>query len=136
MRLQPLYSFTATLRPQVIGLTADGTRVDVEFEGDLDPGGRLTGHLRAVNYLTVRSDGVQHIDIHGTVISPDGDVVAFKATGLATPAEGGVATVRDAATYQTASERLAWLNQTMGFVGGHADLAKGELQLSAYTLEE
>jgi hypothetical protein len=120
----------------MIGPTADGTRLDVEFEGDLDPGGRLSGHLRAVNYLTVRSDGVQRIDVRGTITSPDGDVVSFKAAGLATPAEGGVATVRDAAIYQTASERLAWLNQTMGFVGGHADLSKGELQLSAYTLEE
>lgn len=136
MRLQPLYSFTAALRPRVIGQTADGARLDVEFEGELDPDGRLTGHLRAVNYLTVRSDGVQHLDIHGVVTSPEGDLVAFKATGLAVPAGEGVAAVRDAAIYQTSSSRLAWLNQTVGFLGGHADLNKGELRLSAYTLEE
>lgn len=136
MRLEPLYSFTAALHPRQIGATAEGLRMDVKFEGDLDAGGRLTGHLRAINYLTVRQDGVQHLDVRGVVTSPEGDVVAFKATGLAVPAVGGVATVRDAATYQTASTKLAWLNSTVGFLAGKADLKKGELRLSAYTLEE
>lgn len=136
MRLESLYSFTATLRPRLIGETADGTRLNVEFEGDLDPDGRLTGHLSAVNYLTVRSDGVQQLDVRGVVIGPEGDVVSFKATGLAVPVKDGVAKVRDVATYQTASSKLAWLNKTVGYLGGYADLNKGELRLSAFTLED
>ena len=136
MRLEPLYSFTATLRPRLIGETADGTRLDVEFEGDLDPDGRLTGHLSAVNYLTIRSDGVQRLDVRGVITGPEGDAVSFKATGLAVPVKEGVAKVRDVATYQTASDKLAWLNTTVGYLGGYADLNKGELRLSAYTLED
>ena len=45
--------------------------------------------------------------------------------------------VRDyTATYQTASANLAWLNRAVGFIGGTADLGKGELRLVAYTLED
>ena len=82
MRLEPLYSVTLVLRPQAIGATPDGTRMDVEFEGDLDPGGRLAGHLKGVDYLTLRQDGVAHPHIHGVTTSPEGDVAAFHATGL------------------------------------------------------
>ena len=136
MRLEPLYSFTAVLRPQVIGATPDGTRMDVEFEGDLDPGGRVTGHLKGVDYLTVRQDGVAHPHIHGVVTSPEGDVVAVHATGLGVPASDGTTAVRFAVTHQTASKKLAWLNGIVAFAGGKADLNKGELRMSAYTLEE
>jgi hypothetical protein len=111
-------------------------RIDVEFEGDLDPGGRLTGHLKAVNFLTARGDGVQVVDIRGTITSPDEGVVSFKAHGITVPAPDGSVVVRDAATYQTASAELAWLNCTVGFIGGTADLRKGELRLAAYTLED
>ena len=136
MHLEPLYSFTAVLNPRPIGRTPDGTRIDMEFEGDLDSGGRLTGHLKAVNFITVRDDGVQLVDVRGTVTSPKGDIVAFRASGITVPAADGSAAVRDAATYQTASSDLAWLNRTVGFIGGTADLRKGELRLAAYTLED
>ncbi len=136
MRLEPLYSLTAVVRPQVIGATPDGTRMDVEFEGDLDPGGRVTGHLKGVDYLTVCRDGVAHPHIHGVVTSPEGDVVAFNATGLGVRASDGTLTGRFAFTFQTASSKLAWLNGIVAFAEGKADLNKGELRMSAYTLEE
>ncbi len=136
MRLEPLYSFTAVLRPQPIGATPDGTRMNLDFEGDLDPGGRVTGHLKGVDYLTMRQDGVAHPNIHGVVTGPEGDVVALHATGLGVPASDGTLTVRFAVTFQTASSKLAWLNGIVAFSGGKADLNKGELKMSAYTLEE
>ncbi len=136
MRLEPLYRFTAVLRPQPIGATPDGTRMNLEFEGDLDPGGLVTGHLKGVDYLTMRQDGVAHPNIHGVVTSPEGDVVALHATGLGVPASDGTLTVRFAVTFQTASSKLAWLNGIVAFSGGKADLNNGELKMSAYTLEE
>ncbi len=136
MRLEPLYSFTAGLHLQAIGATPDGTRMDVEFEGDLDPGGRVAGHLKGVDYLTVGQDGVAHPHIHGVVTSPEGDVVAINATGLGVPASDGALATRFAVTHQTASSKLAWLNGIVAFAGGKADLTKGELRMSAYTLEE
>ncbi len=136
MRLEPLYSFTVVLRLQVIGATPDGTRMDVEFEGDLDSGGRVTGHLKGVDYLTVRQDGVFQPHIHGVATSPEGDVVALHATGRGVPASDGTTAVRFAVTHQTASKKLAWLNGIVAFAGGKADLNKGELRMSAYTLEE
>ncbi len=136
MRLEPLYSLTAVLRPQAIGATPDGTRMDVEFEGDLDPGGRVAGHLKGVDNLTVRQDGAARPHIHGVVTSPEGDVVALHATGLGVPASDGTLTIRFALTFQTASSKLAWLNGIVAFAGGKADLNKGELRMSAYTLEE
>ncbi|MDP9236293.1 MAG: DUF3237 domain-containing protein [Chloroflexota bacterium] len=136
MHLEPLYRFTAALTPRPIGPTPDGMRIDVEFEGELDPGGRLMGHLKAVNFVTARDDGVQLVDVRGTITTPDGDIVSFKATGITVPAPDGSTVVRDAATYQTASAKLAWLNRTVGFIGGTANLRTGELTLAAYTLED
>ena len=136
MRLEPLYSVTIAIRPQPIGATPDGTRMNLEFEGDLDPGGRVTGHLKGVDYLTVGQDGVAHPHIHGVVTSPEGDVVAVHATGLGVPASDGTTTIRFAVTFQTASSKLAWLNGIVAFAEGKADLNKGELRMSAYTLEE
>ncbi len=136
MRLEPLYSFTAVVRPQAIGATPDGRRMDVKFEGDLDPGGRMTGHLKGVDYLTMGQDGVAHPHIHGVVTSPEGDVVAFNGTGRGVPASDGTLTGRFALTFQTASSKLAWLNGIVAFAAGKADLNKGELTMSAYTLEE
>ena len=136
MRLEPLYSVTIAIRPQAIGATPDGTRMDVEFEGDLDPGGRVVGHLKGVDYLTVGQDGVAHPHIHGVVTSPEGDVVAVHATGLGVPASDGTLTIRFALTFQTASSKLAWLNGIVAFAAGKADLNKRELSMSAYTLEE
>lgn len=136
MRLEPLYSFTAVLRPLATGATPDGTRMDAEFEGNLDPGGRVAGHLKGVDYITVRQDGVAHLHIHGVITDPEGDAVAFNATGLGVRASAGTATIRDAVTFQTASSKLAWLNGIVAFAGGKADLNKGELRISAYTLEE
>ena len=136
MRLEPLYSVTIVLRPQAIGATPEGTRMDVEFEGDLDPGGRVAVHLKGVDYLTVGQDGVVHPHIHGVTTSPEGDVVAVHATGLGVPASDGTHTIRFALTFQTASSKLAWLNGIVAFAAGKADLNKGELTMSAYTLEE
>ena len=136
MRLEPLYSFTAVLRLLVTGATPDGTRMDAEFEGDLDPGGRVAGHLKGVDYITVRQDGVAHLHIHGVITNPEGDVVALNATGLGVRASEGTAIIREAVTFQTASSKLAWLNGIVAFAGGKADLNKGELRISAYTQEE
>ena len=54
---------------------------------------------------------------------------------MTVPAPDGSAVV-NAATYQTASAKLAWLNRTVGFIGGTANLRTGELRLAAYTLED
>ena len=136
MRLEPLYSVTLVIRPQDIGATPGGTRMDVEFEGDLDPDGRVAGHLKGVDYLTFDHDGVGHPHIHAVVTGPEGDVVAVHATGLGVPASDGTLTIRFALTFQTASSKLAWLNGIMAFAEGKADLNKGELRMSAYTLED
>ncbi|MBI3301849.1 MAG: DUF3237 family protein [Deltaproteobacteria bacterium] len=83
MRLEPLFTLAAALRPHEIGATPEGNRVDVEFEGELEPGGRVTGHLKCVDYITIDGNGRGHLHIHGTVTNSSSEVVAFQATGLA-----------------------------------------------------
>ena len=56
MHLEPLYSFTATLTPRPIGPTPDGLRVNVEFEGELHPGGRLVGQRGRQGVVVRRED--------------------------------------------------------------------------------
>jgi hypothetical protein len=136
MRLEPLTSATATMRFREVGPTPAGTRMDIDIEGDFDPGGRVTGHLVGVDYFTVRPDGVAQLNVHGTATSPDGDIVAFRATGLARLAPDRTASGRLAVTFQTAAERLAWLNGVLGFGVSRADMDTGELRLSFYTLDD
>jgi hypothetical protein len=136
MRLEPLASATAALRFHEVGRTPAGVRMDIEIEGDFDPGGRVTGHFSGVDYFLVRPDGVAQLNVHGTATSPEGDIVAFRATGLARLAPDRTATGRLAVTFLTAADRLAWLNGVVGFGVSRADMDKGQLRLSFSTLED
>jgi hypothetical protein len=136
MQLKPLFTLVAALRPQEIGHTPEGDRVDVEFEGELCPGGRVSGRLKGIDYITINANGVGLLHIHGTVTNDATGLVAFLGTGLATLAADGTFTTREFFTFQTASAEVAWLNRIAGIGVGSGDLNKKEFRLAVYTLEE
>jgi hypothetical protein len=136
VRLEPLLSVTAMLEVQEIGARPAGLRMNMHFEGDSDSGSRVRGHIKGVDYLTVRSDGVVQLDVHATLTSPDGDVVAIVARGVAVTSPGGAVLGRLALTFETASDKLAWLNRALGVAITNANMKTGELRLVASSLEE
>ena len=136
MRLESLLAVTARMQPHEIGPTPGGRRIDLHLAGDADPDGRVQGHLEGVDYLTVRADGVLQLNVHATLRTADGDLVAVRGRGMATPTPEGTMAGRLACTFQTASEKLSWLNTTLGVAATKANMRTGELRLAGYTLEE
>jgi hypothetical protein len=135
MRLEPLFSVTATMQLHPIGPTPAGTRIDLQLAGDAEEGSRVRGRLEGVDYLTVRPDGVSLLDVHATLRSPDGDVVAVRASGVGAPTPDG-SRGRLACTFQTASDKLGWMNAVLAVAATTSNRRTGELRLAAYTLEE
>jgi hypothetical protein len=122
------------MRPVDIGTTPVGHRMNLELEGDTDPDSRLQGHLTGVDYLTVRSDGVLDLNVHATLRRPEGGVVALRGSGLATRTPDGAARGQLALRFETAAEDLAFLNQTLGIAVTTADMTRGTLHISGFSL--
>jgi Protein of unknown function (DUF3237) len=104
---EPFMTLSLTLRSIPIGTTPYGIRLEVPFEGtatsELWDGDR---EVYGIDHITMSSNGTARIDVH--VISGDGEVVTYRGSGRGTSIG-----VREGAIFETASERLAWLNDTV-----------------------
>src|SRR4030042_53861 len=68
-RLEPLASFKGEITELFdFGDTPLGKRTDVYFEGDLT-GDKISGKMRGVDYILVRSDGVSELDGRAVIIN-------------------------------------------------------------------
>jgi Protein of unknown function (DUF3237) len=111
------------LRMHPVGGTPFGTRLEVPFEGTATS--RLWEGERSVwgvDHITVSTAGTAEIDVH-VVIDGGDEIVIYRGHGRGT--EGGV---REGVTFETASERLAWLNDAVA-------LGKGTLTADHLTVE-
>ncbi len=95
------------------GLTAFGLRFDVGFEGHLS-GEIINGKMEGVDYFLMRSDGVGHIDVRGTIHTDDGAKIAVSITGFMVGPEIKDSHVR----FETADERYQWLCNAIVFGKG------------------
>jgi hypothetical protein len=103
---EPFMTLNLTLRRLPIGTTPYGTRVEVPFEGtaisELWEGER---EVYGMDHIVLSTAGTSRIDVH-VIISGDDEVITYRGNGRSTAAIG----VREGVTFETASERLAWLN--------------------------
>ena len=101
------------LRSIPIGATPYGIRLEVPLEGtatsELWDGDR---EVYGIDHITMSSNGTARIDVH-VIISGDGEVVTFRGSGRGTSIG-----VREGVIFETASERLAWLNDTVALGKG------------------
>jgi len=74
--LQAILSGQASVPPQ-------GARIDIAFEGRAT--GRLTGRVRGIDYLRIRTDGRIDLDIRAIVETENGCRIALSADGVAMP---------------------------------------------------
>ena len=144
MNTEPLYSYTldftkvtefgASLEAMLAGTTPippQGARIDVHFEGEAQ--GKLAGKVSGVDYLWVRADGRFCLDIHATVETPDGQRIALRADGVATPRAGSpIVDLRENVELQTAASDYGWVNGAQIWAKGTVDLSKGQIQVDAY----
>jgi Protein of unknown function (DUF3237) len=105
-----------TLRSIPIGTTPFGARLEVPFEGtatsDLWDG---TREVYGMDHIALSTTGTACIDVH-VIISGGDEVITYRGNGRST-AIG----VREGVTFETASERLAWLNDAVAIGKGTLD---------------
>jgi len=138
-----LYSFEAGLDLTPIGLVPEGLRMTVGFDGQVTGGLCAGGRLWGIDPLLVRSDGVGVIDaaktivcgdqriyehLHGYCLPPPG-VQMPPLEALLDPKfewPGLEFTIRGFSTFRGHGE-LAYLNDAIGLVRGHANFATRRL---------
>ncbi len=110
---EPFMVLEVELRMMPVGATPYGTRLEVPFDGTATS--RLWDGERAVtgiDHITVSTAGTAEIDVH-VFISGDDEIVTYRGHGRGTP--NGV---REGVTFETASERLGWLNDAVAIGRG------------------
>jgi len=86
------------------GQTPLGRRLDAWFEGDLT-GKLLSGRMKGVDYILVRSDNVAEIHVRAAVTTPEGINLSLQIWGYQQDGE-----IRDAQVkVLTGAEKYRWL---------------------------
>jgi Protein of unknown function (DUF3237) len=113
---EPFMTLNLTLRMIPIGTTPYGTKLEVPFDGTatstLWDGERA---VSGIDHITVSTTGTARIDVH-VIISGDDEIVTYRGNG-----RGTAIGVREGVIFETASERLTWLNDTFAIGKGTLD---------------
>ena len=108
-----------------------GARFDVAFEGRAS--GRLSGHVKGVDYLRLRADGRMDLDIRATITTDDGCRIHLSAGGVATGRAGEpVIDLCENVVLTTAAEAYAWVNARQIWAPGTVNLATGKINIEAF----
>ena len=110
----PLCTISAKLQFNPIGMLATGMKIDVPFEGTATSD-RWDGEwqVAGVDYVTIGSDGVQHLDIRGRISNGE-RTIKYSAIGRGTNDTGPM----ELLVFETADEELADLNATIAVAFG------------------
>ena len=119
----PLCTINVKLQFNPIGMLATGMKIDVPFEGTATSD-RWDGDwsVAGVDYVTIGSDGVQHLDIRGRISNGE-RTIKYSAIGRGTNDTGPM----ELLVFETADDELADLNSTVA-------VAFGSLEGNALTL--
>ena len=109
-----------------------GARFDVYVDGTVQ-GDKLNGTITGVDYLYVRADGRFELNIHAEITAPDGQKIAFHATGVAAQRPGGlISDLRQNVTLFSACKDYAWVNGLQVWATGVTDLTTQVVTLNGY----
>lgn len=108
----------------------EGARFDIAFEGPIT-GPKLTGSIKAVDYLHVRADGRFQLHIHGEITADDGGKIAVATDGVGMGAPP-VMQLRENTTLTTSVPEHSWVNSIQIWANGTVDVTKGEIRIAAY----
>jgi len=123
----PLCTISAKLQFNPIGMLATGMKIDVPFEGTATSD-RWDGEwqVAGVDYVTIGSDGVQHLDIRGRISNGE-RTIKYSAIGRGTNDTGPM----ELLVFETADEELADLNATIAVAFGSLEGNKLTLNVEA-----
>ena len=125
-RLELLTSFKGKVTELIyFGDTPLGKRFDAYFEGDLS-GGVMSGKMRGVDYILVRSDGVAEINVRAAIITSNGVNISVQISGFGQDEE-----IKD--TYVkmvTGNENYRWLSSAI--IVGKGKSVEGNLEIDYF----
>jgi Protein of unknown function (DUF3237) len=140
-----LGALTVRLRPEVIGQTPDGYRINFFVEQGKIRGPKLNGLVRPEggDWMTVRPDGVGLVHIRvtyemddgGLVLEESGGVIYVGPDGYEQVVRGvfkGTPHVYLTPKYITSDPRLAWINSFQCFGIGHVVMEELRLECDIY----
>lgn len=108
-------------------IPAEGLRFDIHFEGKVT-GDRVSGTIRGVDYLTVRSDGRLFLDLHAAIRTPEGVVIKVIESGIND--QGALRLNMD---FHTNDQRYSWLNHKHVWGVGTVDFETGRVKIKGYS---
>ena len=125
-RLEHLCSYKARTTDFIyFGDTPLGKRFDVYFEGDLT-GQKLSGKMRGIDYILVRSDGIAELNVRAVLITDDKVNISVQIFGYGDGEE-----LRDTQIRMvTGHEKYSWLMSKI--IIGKGKSADGKLELDYY----
>ena len=107
-----------------------GVRCDYNAEG------QITGRFNAMHIETVTSlikpDGSSEYEEKGISTTSEGEVVLVTASGKARQETPALISFEGSTKYQTASKKLAWLNNATGRHEGTYNPTTGEVSIRLY----
>ncbi len=110
-----------------------GARLDITLAGKVN--GKVTGLISTTHNALMKPDGTGEADLRSIIFSNGEPVFVWgKATGKAvdpTP----IQRIEENLTFQTPSQRLAYLNTTKGWSEGLYNFATGEYHFKVYAVK-
>lgn len=147
--LEHLFSARARVqKPQMIGPIPEGVRAIFPVTEGVITGPKVCGRVlpaAGADWMTVRPDGVQAIDVRVTVETDDGALIYGAYSGFGDLGEEGhwnylqgkipsVIQLRAASRYVSAHPKYSWLNRLQCINVGYADVDKLILHYDIYAL--
>jgi hypothetical protein len=125
-KLEHLSTFKGKITEVVdFGETPVGKRYDVLFEGSLS-GERLSGRMRGVDYVLVRSDGVSELHVRASIVTEDKAAISAEISGYLQNGE-----IRDAMVkFMTGNEKYMWM--TSKIIVGRGTFGPEGLEISYF----
>ncbi len=119
-----------TVTRTVKEITPHGVRLQMNDEGQAT-GKYNAGMINTVNVF-LKPDGTNEWENKGIQTTRDGDFVVVSGRGTGRMANPTTATWQGEIAFMTQSPKLAWLNNTKGWVEGTGDMTQNTYQAKVY----
>ncbi len=112
-----------TVSRTVKEITPHGVKMELNDEGQIT--GKFNGNsLNTVNVF-LKPDGTNEWESKGIQTTREGDMVVVSSRGTGHMSNPTTGSWQGEAVFMTQSPKLAWLNNTKGWIEGSGDMAQG-----------
>ncbi|MGH8932200.1 MAG: DUF3237 domain-containing protein [Egibacteraceae bacterium] len=136
-------ALTVNVRPEILGETPEGYRINFFVESGRVVGPRIDAVVRGGDWVAVRRDGLGVLDVRFTCETVDGALILYRAGGIIDLGPDGYAKVAasqftgcppiySTPTFTTAHPDWQWLNRCQGFSVGRVMLEELQIQSDLY----